>query len=147
VFNKWDLVEGREDRAKDLQRQVRSDLPHIDYAPAAFVSALTGRGVSAILPLIDRVRESELRRIPTPELNRFLQSAVQHLAPRARGGKEVKLLYMTQAGVAPPRFLVFASRIEGIDPSYTRFLVRRLREEFGFEGTPIRLRWRKRRPD
>jgi GTP-binding protein len=145
VFNKWDLVDEREQLAKDLRAEVLDRLHHLHFSPVSFISALTGRGVSSILPLVDRVRQAQLQKVPTPELNRFLESVVARHPPRARGGKEVKLFYMTQSGVAPPRFLVFASLVKGIDKTYSRFLARRLREEFGFEGTPIRVSIRKRR--
>jgi GTP-binding protein len=145
VFNKWDLVEKREEVAKSRLEEVGERLRHLDFCPHAFVSALTGRGVSGILPLVDRVRKNQLSRVPTPELNRFLQYATERYPPRAKDGKEVKILYMTQNGVAPPRFVVFASNVRGLDRTYSRYLSRRLREEFGFEGTPIRVRIRKKK--
>jgi GTP-binding protein len=95
---------------------------------------------------VDRIHEEQRKKIPTPELNRFLQAAATRHPPRAKDGKEVKLFYMTQSGVIPPRFIVFANRSSrGIDPTYPRFLARKLREQFGFEGTPIRVRIRKRK--
>jgi GTP-binding protein len=145
VFNKWDLVDKREEVAKDWLEQVGERLRHLDFCPHAFVSALTGRGVSGILPLVNRVRQNQLKRVPTPELNRFLQYATERYPPRARDGKEVKILYMTQNGVAPPRFVVFASHVRGLDRTYSRYLSRRLREEFGFEGTPLRVRIRRKK--
>jgi GTP-binding protein len=145
VFNKWDLVDKREEVAKDRLEKVSERLRHLDFCPHAFVSALTGRGVSGILPLVNRVRENQLQRVPTPELNRFLQYATKRYPPKARDGKEVRILYMTQNGVSPPRFVVFANNVRGLDRTYSRYLSRRLREEFGFEGTPIRVRIRKKK--
>lgn len=145
VFNKWDVVGDREQRAKLLLGEVSERLPHLDFCPMAFVSALTGRGISGLLPLVDRVRASQLQRIPTADLNRFLQDVSARHPPRAQDRREVKLLYMTQTGVAPPRFVVFASHVRGLDRTYTRFLARRLREQYGFEGTPIRVVVRRRR--
>ncbi len=145
VFNKWDLENQREEKAKFFLKEVPDCLHHLKFSPMTFVSALTGRGLSAVFPLVDRVRRVQLTKISTPELNRFLESVATRNPPRARGGKEVNLFYMTQNGVAPPRFLVFASRVKGIDKTYVRFLARRLREEFGFEGTPIRVVIRQRR--
>jgi small GTP-binding protein len=72
IFNKWDVVEEREEQAKDLEREAREDLPHLDFAPVVFISAKSGRGVQGIFPRIRRVREEQLRKVPTPELNRFL---------------------------------------------------------------------------
>jgi len=144
VFNKWDAVEDREELATELRADVLDQLPHLASVPSVFVSALKGKGVSRILPLVDRVRESQLQRIATKRLNEFLQAEVIRHPPRAKDGKEVNLLYMTQVGVAPPRFVVFASRTRQIDPTYSRYLSRRIREEFGFEGTPIRVTLRSR---
>jgi GTP-binding protein len=145
VFNKWDLVSEREEKAKDLEREAREDLPHLDFAPVVFISAKSGRGVQGIFPRVRRVREEQLRKIPTPELNRFLESASAKLPPRSKDGKEARLFYITQTGVAPPRFLVFSNRAQHeLDASYPRYLARRLRETFGFEGTPIRVVIRRR---
>lgn len=144
VVNKWDLVTSKEERAKELTREARFRLHHLDFAPLVFVSSLTGRGVPALLPIIDRVRAEQLRRIPTADLNRLLESAVAHHSPRSKSGKEVKLFYITQAGVAPPRFVVFANRVEDVDPTYRRYLAGRLRQAFGFEGSPLRVSLRKR---
>jgi GTP-binding protein len=139
VFNKWDAVEDRERLATTLRADMLDQLPHLAFVPTVFVSALNGRGVSRILPLVDRVRDSQLQRIATKRLNAFLQAETARRPPRAKDGKEAKLLYMTQVGVAPPRFVVFGSRTRQIDPTYSRYLGRRIREEFGFEGTPIRV--------
>jgi GTP-binding protein len=145
VFNKWDLVEEREEKAKELEREAREDLPHLDFAPAVFVSAKTGRAVQGIYPRIRRVREEQLRKVATADLNRFLEGAVVRLPPRSRDGKEARLFYMTQTGVVPPRFLVFSNKAQkDLDASYSRYLARRLREAFGFEGTPIRVSIRRR---
>ncbi len=146
VFNKWDVVEGREEQAKELQLQAREKMPHLDFAPIVFVSALTGRGVQGIYPRIQHVRAEQQKRIATPELNRFLEGAVGRLPPRSRDGKEARLLYITQGGVAPPRFIVFSNRAQkDLDPTYPRYLARRLRETYGFDGSPIRVSIRKRK--
>jgi GTP-binding protein len=144
AFNKWDLVTEREERAKILREDALERFPHLDFCPMVFVSALSGRGMANVLPLVDRVRESQLKKIPTPELNNFLEKAAARYPAKAKDGKEVRLLYMTQNGVTPPRFVVFASHTKGLDRTYTRYLSRRLREAFGFEGTPIRVTIRKR---
>ena len=144
VFNKWDAVEDRERRAKELRAEALERLPHFSFVPRVFVSALDGRGVARILPLVDRVRASQLQRVATKRLNEFLRAEAARRPPRVKDGKDVNLLYMAQVGVAPPRFVVFASRTREIDPTYRRYLARRLREEFGFEGTPIRVSLRKR---
>ncbi len=145
VFNKWDLVSGREAEAKELELDTREKLPHLSFAPIVFLSALTGRGMKGLFPRIRGVREQQLVRVPTPELNRFLETAAERLPPRARDGKEVRFYYAAQTGVAPPRFVVFSNRARvELDATYPRYLARRLREAFGFEGTPIRVAIRKR---
>lgn len=145
VFNKWDAVGEREERAKELRLLAREKMPHLDFAPVVFLSALTGRGVQGIYPRIRHVRGEQRKRIPTPELNRFLEAAVARLPPRSRDGREARLLYMTQRGVVPPRFVVFSNRAQKeLDPSYPRYLARRLREAYEYAGTPIRISIRKR---
>ncbi len=146
VFNKWDVVEGREEKAKELAQEARDKMPHLDFAPIVFVSALTGRSLPTIFTRVLEVREQQLRRITTSELNRFLATAYSHFPPRARDGKEVNLFYLTQTGVSPPRFVVFANRArKDLDPTYPRYLTRRLRESYGFEGTPLRVSIRQRK--
>ncbi len=146
VFNKWDLVAGREAEAKELELDAREKLPHLSFAPIVFLSALTGRGMKGLFPRIRGVREQQLVRVPTPELNRFLETAAERLPPRARDGKEVRFYYAAQTGVAPPRFVVFSNRARfELDATYPRYLARRLREAFGFKGTPIRVAIRKRK--
>jgi GTP-binding protein len=145
VFNKWDAVEEREARAKELEREARDELPHLDFAPIAFLSARTGRGLQGLFPKIRRVREEQIKKIPTHELNRVLESAASKLPPRSKDGREARLFYITQTGVVPPRFLVFANRAQKeLDASYPRYLSRRIREAYGFDGTPIRVAIRRR---
>ena len=146
TFNKWDLIEGREAEAKELELVAREKLPHLSFAPIVFLSAVTGRGMKNLLPRIREVREQQLVRVSTPELNRFLEAASARLPPRAKDGKEVKFFYVTQTGVSPPRFVVFGNRSRSeLDATYPRYLARRLRETFGFEGTPLRVALRKRK--
>ena len=145
TFNKWDLIEGREAEAKELELVAREKMPHLSFAPIVFLSAITGRGMKSLFPRIREVREQQLVRVPTPELNRFLEVASARLPPRAKDGKEVKFYYVTQTGVSPPRFVVFGNRSRSeLDATYPRYLARRLRETFGFEGTPLRVAIRKR---
>ena len=145
TFNKRDLIEGREAEAKELELVAREKMPHLSFAPIVFLSAITGRGMKSLFPRIREVREQQLVRVPTPELNRFLEVASARLPPRAKDGKEVKFYYVTQTGVSPPRFVVFGNRSRSeLDATYPRYLARRLRETFGFEGTPLRVAIRKR---
>lgn len=140
LLNRWDLVTSRAARWAELRLDVRERLRHIGHAPILRMSAMTGQGVAAIWKSVFRVAAEGSRRIPTPEVNRFLARASERFAPRSRRGKEVKLLYGFQSGVAPPRFRVFTNCPRAdILPSYPRFLVGELRRRYGFAGTPVRL--------
>ena len=140
LLNRWDLVTARAARWAELRLDVRERLRHIGHAPILRMSAMTGQGVAAIWKSVFRVAAEGSRRIPTPEVNRFLARASERFAPRSRRGKEVKLLYGFQSGVAPPRFRVFTNcRRADILPTYPRFLVGELRRRYGFRGTPVRL--------
>lgn len=140
LLNRWDLVTSRAARWAELRLDVRERLRHIGHAPILRMSALTGQGTAAIWKSVFRVAAEGSRRIPTPEVNRFLARASERFAPRSRRGKEVKLLYGFQSGVAPPRFRVFTNCPRAdILPSYPRFLVGELRRRYGFAGTPVRL--------
>ncbi|MFQ5894492.1 MAG: ribosome biogenesis GTPase Der [Nitrospinota bacterium] len=144
LLNKWDLVPKEAPTLARHTEAVRSRLPHLAFAPILSISALTGLRTSRIFPLIDRVAEERTRRVPTAELNRQLEGWLRAQPPPSAGGKPVKVYYATQSAVGPPTFVFFANRPDRIGPAYERFLERRLRETFGFEGTPIRLHFRPR---
>ena len=146
VFNKWDLINGRESKAKELVKIISERMPHLTFAPIIFLSALTGRGVKAIYDRILSVRTQQLVRIQTADLNRFMEKVIARVPPRAKTGKPVKFYYTTQVGISPPRFVIFSNRSRSeLDSNYTRYLTRQLREQYGFEGTPIRVTVRKRK--
>lgn len=139
VVNKWDLV-GQQPRATDgFLAQVREKLRHLDHAPVLFISALTGRSVTRLFPLVARALRARRERVPTPELNRWLTRITKTIPPPAVQGRPVRLKYTAQVGGAPPTFLFFVQGARGISSAYERFLANRLREAFGFEGNPIRL--------
>ena len=140
LLNRWDLVTSRAARWAELRLDVGERLRHIGHAPLLRMSAMTGQGVEAIWKSVFRVRAEGTKRISTPEVNRFMARASQRFAPRSRRGKEVKLLYGFQAGVAPPRFRIYTNcRRADILTSYPRFLIGALRRRYGFAGTPVRL--------
>ena len=140
LLNRWDLVTSRAARWAELRLDVRERLRHIGHAPLLRMSAMTGQGVAAIWKAVFSVAAEGNKRIPTPEVNRFLARASARFAPRSRRGKEVKLLYGFQSGVAPPRFRIFTNcRRADILSSYPRFLVGELRRRYGFAGTPVRI--------
>jgi GTPase len=146
LVNKWDLAKGNPDQtAAEIEDQLEVQLPHATWAPHLFVSALTGKGVHRVLATIDKVYAEFDKRIPTPQLNKFLEAAVQAYTPPQRHHRPVRLYYASQTRVRPPTFAFFSNTPEGVGPAYRRYLSNRLREQFGFEGTPLRLQLRRRR--
>lgn len=138
VFNKWDLVD--EDRRRELERQYELDLQQVRWAPRINIAAKTGRNVNRIVPAIERALDGWETRIPTGRLNQFLGELVAAHPHPLRGGKQPRILFGTQAGTRPPTFILFTSGF--LEAGYRRFIERRLREEFGFEGSPIRIQLR-----
>jgi GTP-binding protein len=146
VINKWDVVEKDEKTADDWLRSLRRDAPYLEWADIVFASALTGQRVDRILRQARTVAEERYRRVPTADVNRVVaDAAMAHPPPTARG-KRARILYATQAAVAPPTFVIFVNDPELFHFSYRRFIENRLRDAFGFAGTPIRLRFRARNP-
>jgi GTP-binding protein len=144
VVNKWDLVEKDTYTMLIYMEHIRTVLRFLDYVPVIFISALTGQRVDQVLPTALRVQEERLIRIPTAELNRIVQEAVARHAPPSKAGKRLKFYYATQAAVDPPTFLFFVNDPRLVHFSYERYLENRLREQYGFLGTPLRLSFRKR---
>jgi GTPase len=145
AFNKWDLLD--EDRRYDLEREIDRQLVRYRWAPRVNVSARTGRGVDKLVPALQRSLEGWEARVTTGQLNAFLGRLVAEHPHPLRGGKQPRVLFGTQADTRPPRFVLFTTGF--LEAGYRRFIERRLREEFGFEGTPIdismRVRERRRR--
>jgi GTP-binding protein len=135
AFNKWDLVD--EERRYYLEREIERDLVRVQWAPRVNVSAQTGRHVDRLVPAIDTALASWEQRVPTSQLNAFLGRLVAATPPPVRGGKQPRIMFATQASTKPPKFVVFATGF--LEAGYRRFIERRLREEFGFEGTPIEI--------
>jgi GTP-binding protein len=133
AFNKWDLVD--EDRRPTLAKEIERELARVQWAPRVNVSALTGRAVDKLAPALRTALEGWETRIPTSKLNGWVSDLVAATPPPVRSGKQPKVLFVTQAGVRPPRFVLFTSGF--LEAGYRRFVERRLREDFGFAGTPI----------
>jgi len=133
AFNKWDLVD--EDRRPTLAKEIERELARVQWAPRVNVSALTGRSVDKLAPALRTALKGWETRIPTAKLNSWLSDLVAQTPPPVRSGKQPKVLFATQAGVRPPRFVLFTSGF--LEAGYRRFVERRLREDFGFAGTPI----------
>jgi GTP-binding protein len=143
--NKWDLMKGRgPDYSKEFDDKLRQQLKFLEYAQILHISARTGERAPKLLEAIDRVAAARLRRIPTAELNRFVQAVTAVHPPASPGRREVRILYAAQTGVAPPEFVFFTNVATSFHFSYERFLMNRLRESFGLEGTPIRIKVRRR---
>jgi GTP-binding protein len=145
AVNKWDLTKGRgQDYSKEFDDRMRQQLKFLDYAPVLHISARTGERTPKLLETIDHVAAARTKRIPTAELNRFVQAVTAVHPPASPGRREVRILYAAQTGVAPPKFVFFTNVATSFHFSYERFLANRLRESFGLEGTPIRLQVRRR---
>ena len=144
VINKWDLVEKDEKTMHKYEKNIRSELGFMQYAPTIFVSALTKQRVIKIIDLVNFVAEQHAHRINTSVLNEVITDAVQLNPPPADKGKRLKILFSTQAGIKPPNFIFFVNEPELMHFSYLRYLENKIRENFGFEGTPIRITVRKR---
>ena len=145
AVNKWDLVAEKTDRTFDQYTEwIRNEVPFLDFAPIVSISAKTGQRVGRVLELAIDIWAERRRRISTGELNRVLLASTERTPPPPVRGKRPKLFYATQAAIAPPTFVFFASDASLIHFSYRRYLENRLRETFGFDGTPIRLIFRDR---
>lgn len=142
LVNKWDLAPDDEDAMDRFAGHVASRLRFLAHVPVLFISALTGERVEEVLPTALEVQEERLRRIPTGEFNRLLQSSLEKHPPPARSGKQVKIYYGSQVGTDPPTFLFHTNNPQLIHFSYQRYLENQIRAEYGFIGTPIRLSFR-----
>lgn len=147
LVNKWDAVEKDTYTMKEFEDKFRQDLNFLSYAPMIFISAQTGQRVNKILETVLEVNEARQRRVPTAALNKLMREAVTRHPPPSKAGTRVKFFYATQASAAPPVFVFFVNKPEWINFSYQRYLENRLREEFPFPGTPIRLIFRARSED
>ena len=146
AVNKWDLVKGGgPDFAKNYDDKLRFNLKFLDFAPIVHISALTGERTPKLLEVVDTVMQERTRRVPTPELNRFLSEVTTSHPIPSPGKTAVRILYAAQVGVAPPNFALFTNVATELHFSYERFLKNRLRDKFGFSGTPIRLQVRRRK--
>ena len=146
VANKWDLTkENGQDFVKGFDEELRRQLKFLDYATILHISALTGERTPKLLEAIDKVAESRQRRVKTTELNKFVERVAAEHPPASPRKGHVRILYAAQTSVAPPTFVFFTNIATTFHFSYQRYLENRLRSEFGFEGTPIRIHVRARR--
>jgi GTPase len=138
AYNKWDLVD--EDRRLHLDREIDRQLYTARWAPRVNVSAATGWHVDRLVPALEAALDGWETRVPTGRLNAWLTALIAATPPPVRGGKQPKIMFATQAGIQPPHFVLFTSGF--LQAGYRRFIERRLREEFGFAGTPVHLSMR-----
>lgn len=140
VVNKWDLLQKNDRTMKEFETKLREDLAFMSYAQVAYVSALTGQRTGQILDLVDQAAEEQNKRIPSTRLNEVLNEAILLNPLPGDKGRRLKIFYASQAGVKPPTFLFFVNDPELMHFSYLRYLENQLRQNFGFEGTPLRLK-------
>jgi len=145
VANKWDLVKSQDQAfVKVFDDALRRKMRFLDYAPILHISALTGERTPQVLETLDRVAANRRKRVPTPALNKFVESIIAANPPVSPERRNVKIMYVAQIGVAPPTFAFFTNVATTFHFSYERFLINKIREQFGFEGTPIRITVRRR---
>ncbi|MDA8549647.1 ribosome biogenesis GTPase Der [Aquiluna sp.] len=135
AFNKWDMLD--DERRIYLEKEIESELAHVDWAPRVNLSALTGRHLEKLVPALEVALENWDRRIPTGKINAFIQELQASNPHPIRGGKQPRILFGTQAASRPPKFVLFASGF--LEAGYRRFIIRKLRELYGFEGTPVEI--------
>jgi GTP-binding protein len=135
AFNKWDELD--DDRREYLEREIEQDLAHVAWAPRVNISAKTGRHLEKLVPALELALASWDTRIPTGKLNALIQELAMQFPHPVRSGKQPRILFATQASSRPPKFVLFTTGF--LDPGYRRFIIRRLRETYGFEGSPIEL--------
>jgi GTP-binding protein len=146
AVNKWDLARSLNLTQRAFIQEVRDHLKFLAWAPVRFVSATSGKGLDDLLAEAERVETARNLRVTTGELNRMLAKATRHYAPKPeKGSGDVKILFATQIGIAPPTFVISINRPTDLHFSYRRYLENQLRESFGFEGTPIVLKVRARK--
>ena len=142
VVNKWDLIEKETQTAPDLEKEIRKRAKFMEWVPMLFASALSGQRVRKSLDMVLEVQEERHRRIATAEVNKVLEEIVHRQPPPHSRGRQVKLKYVTQAGVAPPTFVVFSNLPKAVPAHYIRYIHNTFRSHWGFMGSPIRIRLR-----
>ena len=135
AFNKWDLVD--EERRRYLEREIDRQLHTARWAPRVNISATTGRHMDRLVPALEQALAGWDTRVPTGRLNAWLTGLIAATPPPMRGGRQPRILFATQASTRPPHFVLFSSGF--LEAGYRRFVERKLREEFGFEGTPVQV--------
>lgn len=140
IVNKWDLIADKKTNTiNEFTKKIREEAPHLDFAPLLFISALTKQRINKIFPIILEAYEYSRKKIVTSLLNKVILEAFALNPPPSEKGKRLKAYYSTQTGIAPPTFIIFVNNEKLINPAYKRYLENKLREAFGFFGTPIKI--------
>jgi GTP-binding protein len=139
LLNKWDLISEPEQKYKKIVTELKSKMWFMDYVPFITISGIEKKRITKIFPLIDEIIEERKKRIPTAELNRFLEKVRAGKIFPVYKGKELKFLYMTQVGINPPQFSIFVNYPSAVKSQHIKFIERMLREEYSFKGTPIKI--------
>ena len=145
--NKWDLIDADEDMVDRYRQAIYNKIPTYSFIPIMFMSALTGRKVMRMFKFMQYVDDEQNKRIKTSELNKFLEKTVARKHPPAVQGKHIRLLYITQVDIKPPRFIIFSNFPKLIKDDYQRYLENQLRDHFKFEGVPIKIMLKLRKSD
>jgi len=146
VWTKWDLVEDKARRFKNLPEEIDLKFPHLHYVPYVTVSNLTRQRIFTVFEYVDRVAEMGRKRIPTAEFNQFIEEVKLKHQPPSRKGRQGKIRYGTQSGVRPTTFVLFVNNTDLFHFSYMRFIENQLRERYGFDGVPLKLELRQGKP-
>jgi GTPase len=139
LLNKWDTVKDPDRIYREIMDELVRKMWFSQYAPVITTSGLSKKRITKIFPVIDKIIEERNKRIQTSELNKFFRTIMTQISLPMYKGKEVKLNYMTQAGTEPPSFVIFANYKDAVKASHLRFIEKKLREQFGFEGTPLKI--------
>ena len=139
LLNKWDTLKEPEEFFKTVMEEMVRKMWFSQYAPVITTSGLVKKRITKVFPVVDRIIEERKKRVKTPELNRFFRSIMSQISLPMYKGREVKLNYMTQTGTEPPAFVIFANYKDAVKDSHLRFIEKKLREHFGFEGTPLKI--------
>ena len=144
AINKWDLIDKTSTTMANYEKDVRSKLPFLPFAPIVFISAKTGKRVDELIAKSKKVFENSRHRITTGTLNDIINHAVLQNQPPSDKGKRPKIFYASQVGVAPPTFVIFCKNSDIIHFSYTRYLENQIRDHYPFEGNPMRISYKER---
>jgi len=147
LLNKWDLVTNPEETFKNVLPELYRKVWFAEYAPAITISGVSKKRITKVFPVIDVIIEERRKRITTGELNRFFREIIAQISLPMYKGKAVKMYYMTQVGIEPPAFVIFSNYRNAVMDSHLRYIERKLREYFGFGGTPLKIHVRPKKRD